>query len=385
MNQRPNLFYSLLLVFAGYALLVCEPLLAKEKTGFLKKRADPVKVFYTLTILDTDFDPKKIPPRFSVDFDNDGQLDQVSFDTNAITISNTTGTRYRFSLHQTSQDGRAIHDMRILSLNKDGSYPSIILASGHWTDKFVHSLPQKILLNRRGKFTLQNLGVELVGRSLDCAWIATNKLPVCFYASYGENRQHLGISKLVEINSNGKARDITKKYNLDFPFRFQGWGTDGYHMIGAVFFDFTMDGYLDLVSVGQHSRIFTAIQRKDGRFSPQWFHIDKDHPKLKEFLRVSAPKLQPQQTYLTTPPCVYLAMERTEGWESDYIECYDRTGEYWYRLDLPDSPFYMEYQEVIFWDANKDGMLDFAAKGTGGKWRLFTFVKHYHQRIARNF
>ncbi len=31
-------------------------------------------------------------------------------------------------------------------------------------------------------------------------------------------------------------------------------------------------------------------------------------------------------------------------------------------------------EEVMFWDINDDGMIDFAAKKDGGTWTSFTFV-----------
>lgn len=336
--------------------------------------ASKVNSIYSLRVLRRNFPQNLVPTRFIGDFDNDGTNDRVEFKGHQITIRLNTGVEYRYSLPASKHEGKRIHDIRIFSLNPDGAYPSIFVASANWTKGFVYSLPQRMLLNVKGGIGLRNLGIRLVGRSLDCARLKTNKLPVCFFSSYGDNTVRLGISKLVEIEPDGKANDITGKYGLDFPVRFKGWGTDGYHMIGASFFDFNGDGYQDLIAVGQHSRILTAVLHPDGYFSSVQYHIDQDHPKLKEFLRVSVPRVSTPSQNLTIPPCVYLSMEKNEGWQSDYVECFNRDAKRWYKLILPEGPYFMEYTEVMFWDENKDGILDFAAKNGNDEWTLFTFT-----------
>lgn len=337
---------------------------------------------YSVKILKTKFPPNLIQKRFTGDFDNDGVNDSIDFRDGQITIKLNTGLEYRYSLSASKDEEKRIHDIRIFSLNPDGAYPSILMASAKWTKGFVYSLPQKILLNIKGGFSLRDLGIKLVGRSLDCTRLKTNQLPVCFFASYGDNKLLLGISKLVEITPDGKANDITRKYGLDFPVKFEDWGTDGYHMIGASFFDFNGDGYQDLIAVGQHSRILTAELHPDGYFSPVQYHIDQDRPKLKEFLRVSVPRVANPLQNLTVPPCVYFSMEKSEGQQSDYVECFNGEARYWYKVILPKGPYFMEYTEVMFWDENRDGMLDFAAKNAKGEWTLFTFANLWEEPHA---
>ncbi len=60
---------------------------------------------------------------------------------------------------------------------------------------------------------------------------------------------------------------------------------------------------------------------------------------------------------------------------SDYLECYDRQMEEWYEVSLPEGPYWTEYEPIMFWDMNDDGMIDFAARRDDGTWTAFTFVK----------
>lgn len=349
--------------------------------GFIEARPKANSV-YSLRILKKKFSPNLIPNRFTADFDNDGTNDRIEFKFDKITIKLNTGLEYHYSPPAVKDEGKRIHDIRIFSLSPNGAYPSVFMASANWTKGFVYSLPQKVLLNVKGGMALKDLGIKLVGRSLDCTRLKTNKLPVCFFASYGDNTVLSGTSKLVEISPAGEANDITTKYGLDFPVKFKGWGTDGYHMIGASFFDFSGDGYQDLIAVGQHSRILTAVLHPDGYFSSVQYHIDQDHPKMKEFLRVSVPRVPNPSQNLSIPPCVYFSMEKGEGWESDYVECFNNESGYWYKIILPEGPYFMEYTEVMFWDENHDGILDFAAKNGKDEWTLFTLLRESEKAVT---
>jgi hypothetical protein len=142
-------------------------------------------------------------------------------------------------------------------------------------------------------------------------------------------------------------------------------------MMGAAFADFSGDGLLDLVVVGQHSRPFSAIQHPDGYFTDGQYRATPD-----EYVRVWAPKAG-ENTAAALPPCVYFAMEKAEeeAWRSDYVECYDRRSGEWYEIDLTQGPYWTEYAPVVFWDANDDGLIEFAARRADGSWSLLTFAK----------
>lgn len=177
------------------------------------------------------------------------------------------------------------------------------------------------------------------------------------------------------------CRDLTREYRLPWPVelsyeydqqrRPNGRWMDGYFMTGAAFIDFSGDGLLDLVAVGQHSGVFSAIKHEDGYF------IDAGYRGLPdEYFEVSAPR-PPLDAGLTLPPCVYYGMQRRgqPASRSDYLECYDRTREQWYEVTLPEGVYAMEHLPVTFWDINEDGMIDFAAMRDDGSWTSFTFVR----------
>ena len=321
----------------------------------------------------------------------------------------------------------------------------------------MEPIRQKIVFNDGGHLVLKNLtGFPLVGQSLDCAWIASNKLPVCFYTSYAGTAE-VGLSRLIELDPEGiwktahnseylafrnqvgrydgwskedhpsakeqvlamrdtnpetidsllaegwteaaktfrdevrclhfglvdrgriYCNDITREYGLLWPVELSmaydqqepslGRWMDGYMMLGALFTDFTGDGLLDLVVVGQHSAVFSAVQTEDGTFVHAEYHGLPD-----EYTRVSGPKLAAGEN-LTVPPCVYYGMEKREASREECVECYDRMTNDWYEVSLPDGPYSMELKDVMFWDMNHDGMIDFAARRSDGSWNLLTFVQ----------
>ncbi len=140
-------------------------------------------------------------------------------------------------------------------------------------------------------------------------------------------------------------------------------------MLGALFTDFTGDGLLDLVVVGQHSAIFSAVQDKSGTFINAKYHGLPD-----EYASVSGPSLLEEEN-LKVPPCVYYGMEKRETSREDYLECYDRLTNTWYEVPLPGGPYSMGLKHVMFWDMNQDGMIDFAVRHEDGSWNLLTFVQ----------
>jgi hypothetical protein len=168
------------------------------------------------------------------------------------------------------------------------------------------------------------------------------------------------------------AHDVTREYRLPWPAQYGHAGPhpDGMFMVDAVFLDFSGDGLLDLVAVGQHSRPFSAIQHSDGHFTNAGYHGVPD-----EYVRVWAPKAA-EDTELTIPPCVYFGMEKTEeqASRSDYVDCYDQGSDKWYEVTLPEGPYWTEYEPVMFWDMNGDGMVDFAARKEDASWTALTFL-----------
>jgi hypothetical protein len=169
------------------------------------------------------------------------------------------------------------------------------------------------------------------------------------------------------------SRDLTREYHLPWPAQrgHSGPHIDGVAMMDAVFLDYSGDGLLDLVVVGQHSRPFSAIQNEAGYFTDAGYFASAD-----EYVRVWAPGSFGNLEVMT-PPCVYFGMERTEeqARRSDYVGCYDSTLGEWYDLAMPRGPYWTEYSPVTFWDSNGDGRLEFAARRQDGKWALLTLVR----------
>jgi hypothetical protein len=173
--------------------------------------------------------------------------------------------------------------------------------------------------------------------------------------------------------------DLAREYRLPWPVeisdaydqqrRPEGRFMDGFMMLSARFTDFNGDGLLDLVAVGQHSGVFSAVAHKDGYFVAARYHGLPD-----EYVRVSAPPV-PEDVPHPVPPCVYYGMERGQATKPDYVECYDRAEEQWYQLPLPEGSYWMVLEPVVFWDMNDDGMIDLAAKKEDGSWTAFTFVE----------
>jgi len=412
---------------------------------------------YRVEVLAVNVDPNIIPDRLAADFDEDGQIDQVNWSPKFLEVNLSGGGVFRYNVGEKHGDpATRLNDVKVFSLNRDGSYPSIFMAVERKTpERWVEPILQRIVFNDCGRLVLKSLtDFPLVGQSLDCAWIETNKLPVCFYASYAGTAE-MGLSRLIESDPEGYWRiahnsdylafrnkigrydgwfkedhpsakeqvlamrdtdpetidslvaegwttaaktfrdevrclafgladrhsiycnDLTREYSLPWPVQTslayaqqdpsEGRWMDGYMMLSALFTDFTGDGLLDLVVVGQHSAVFSTVQTKDGIFIHAEYHGLPD-----EYARVSGPKLAAEEN-LTVPPCVYYGMEKREASKEEYVECYDRKTKDWYEISLPGGPYSMKLKDVMFWDMNRDGMIDFAARRSDGSWNLLTF------------
>jgi hypothetical protein len=465
-------------------------------------------------VLSAGFDPSQIPDPFAADFDEDGTIDQLSVDRTSLHVSLSGGGDFDYELEGAADSGLSIDDVKIISLNRDGRYPSIVLATrkrpgGAWYQPHI----QRVILNTAGKLSAVPLSAyPLSPRGVACAGIASNELPVCFYASHADNDVRMGISKLLELDTSGRSatdstvaegvsgrmaqwtnwlhrlardsaflryergrwladkvsaramldkfvpldrdmldsllaaittrpgadpvdtfvtasndwvdncsprelgrtfwrrgvadelasvydsvntgeglpatssavdywlaayasvwalnrlsvNDITTAYHLPWPHSYSPMSRTGYHMIDATFVDFSGDGLLDLVVVGQHSQIFSAVQHIDGYFVETQYHSVPG-----EFFRVWAP----MQTDVATPPCVYYAMEPDQAFRSDFVECYDRSVKEWYEVQLPGGVYFQGRTDPVqFWDIDDDGMIDFAARKADGTWTSFTYA-----------
>ena len=150
---------------------------------------------------------------------------------------------------------------------------------------------------------------------------------------------------------------------------------DGYFMVDVTFLDFSGDGLLDMVAVGQHSSVFTAVQHKDG-----YFVEAKYHGLLDEYHEVRGPGL-PEDGETAVPPCVLYSMEQDEAYgpdyvtsRSDYVECYDQISREWYEVELPQGPYWTEYERVVFQDFDGDGMVDLLIPRGDSTWVAFKFI-----------
>jgi hypothetical protein len=412
---------------------------------------------YHLEPLASDLSGEVLDGSASADLDGDGISDQIIQNYASVQIIMSSGGEFRYSVREMGEDSATgVTGFSLLSFNRDGTYPSVVLATERDPPgdrpALVH---QQIIFNDHGSLLLKTLADYPVNaRDVDCGWLNTNDLPVCFYASYGPD---LGRTKLIELDPNGlrqmaadtaylnlryrvsalydpgavpghpSARqqamawggvgieivdsllamgwadhadsfvdsvralsfglsdrqqmysaDITRDYRLPWPVELsraydrgrhpRGHWMDGYMMVGSVFLDFTGDGLLDLVSVGQHSGVFSAVQHPDGYFTDAGYHGLPD-----DYHKVRAPVVT-QETGLTAPPCVLFSMEEDSAAKPDYVECYDsRSGE-WYEVLLPGGPYWTDYLPVEFRDFDGDGMLDLAFAKKDGRWVAFRFV-----------
>lgn len=414
------------------------------------------KARYRVELLERNLDPALLREPDEVDLDGDGTADWIEQNDTSIQVALSGGGGFHYSLSEMAEDSATKVEVgAVLSLNRDGSYPSLILATHRYPAGACPALVhQQVIFNDHGNLSLKTLlDFPVNARDVDCAWLRSNDLPVCFYASYGPD---LGRSKLVEIDPSGirqmatdtaylgfrfrvsalydgwarpgqeNARDytaesrgvdlktvdslidsgwvdgarffvdsvralyfglvnetqlysadITRAYRLPWPVELsrahdrnrhpEGRWMDGYFMVESVFFDFSGDGLLDLVSVGQHSGVFSAIQHPDGYFVDAGYHGLAD-----DYHKVRAPSSPGRGVAI--PPCVLYSMEEDSAARSDYLDCFDQDANEWYEVALPEGPYYTDYLPVAFEDIDRDGVLDLAVMRKDSTWAAFTFV-----------
>jgi len=235
-------------------------------------------------------------------------------------------------------------------------------------------------------FVAKEIGISLAGRGVDCTYLKDNPFLVCFFASYGDMEKNKSLGRLVEILPQGDAIDITRRYKLPYPVGRTQYDSTGFFQMGVVFIDFNRDDLKDLVITGQHSRFLAATQQTDHTFKSKYYGFEQEH------IKISAPRYSYRNDHVVVPPCIYFAMENgKEGKSTDFVQCYNAKKRYFYNLPLnmvttekgvdPNGDYLMMYTEVIFWDHNGDGMMDFAAKRVDPKtkkekWTLFSFNEH---------
>lgn len=411
---------------------------------------------YRVQFLDRNLNPDLLRGPDEVDLDGDGTADLIEQNDTSIQVGLSGGGVFHYSLSEMAEDSATKVEVgAVLSLDRSGSYPSLILATLRDPAGAIPALiHQQVIFNDHGNLSLKTLSdFPVNARDVDCAWLGSNDLPVCFYASYGPD---LGRSKLVEIDPSGirqmardtaylnfryrvsalydgwaspgqaNAReytaerrgvslqtvdslieagwvdgarffvdsvralhfgliddsqmysaDITREYRLPWPVEPsraydrnrhpEGRWMDGYFMVESVFFDFSGDGLLDLVSVGQHSGVFSAVQHPDGYFVDAGYHGLAD-----DYHKVRAPSSPGGSGVI--PPCVLYSMEEDSAARSDYLECYDQDAGEWYEVILPGGPYYTDYLPVAFEDIDRDGVLDLAIMRKDSTWAAFAFV-----------
>ncbi|MEM9195004.1 MAG: hypothetical protein AAGF12_37875 [Myxococcota bacterium] len=311
-------------------------------------------VRYRLVELTQDFDADAIPDPLAVDYDDDGIVDQVSRGgTTQITIElSASGAIFEYVLERPNGAIRQIRGLEVLSLREDGRFPSIVLAEMSWgTTNSPSDLTQHLILNREGTLETVDLGHSLIGRDVSCRWFEPRGQVLCFYASYGYFQGPLlvGRSRLISVSAEGAIEDLTGSFGLPYPVRFAGFGTDGYHMIGADWVDTNGDGADDIVAVGQHSRMMVATMSAD-EAAVAWLEPSDDQ------LRIWTARNHDL-------PCAYVAIEHGMSvHDSDFVQCYDREAETWYTLPFAQTTR-MTYDTVVFWD--QDGApetVEFAAR-----------------------
>jgi len=325
-----------------------------------------------------------IPDTAQADFDGDGITDKIIHTHDTITIEMSSKGIFSYSPKTIEGDTRSIQDFEVISLRKDGQYPSVVFATVNWRNQFFHLSTQRILFNQEGQFTVRELPTVSVGRDIDCIPNPREDMNpfsvLCFYSSYGDVEWKTGLSALIEINQEGRSRDVTEWYHLPFPQSVLSTRgpNNGFLMINSAFFDFNQDGLEDLIAVGQHSQILTAEMTLNEKFKNARYHSDHG-----EYLRISVPQKVHTKKMKLIPPCVYFTLEAHEGPLRDFVECYNQKTSTWNGIEIPGGPYFSgQHKDVIFWDVNGDGLLEFAAKTIQGHWNLLQVIpkdKYHHE------
>jgi hypothetical protein len=169
--------------------------------------AESTESRYTVEVLQHNIDPSIIPDRFAADFDEDGQLDRLVVTDTSLSVLLSSGGEFKYVMGQAQWDsGKWIEDIEIISLRPDRKYPSIVLATHDYEPDGDWGIPsiQLVVVNDRGFLNVRRLHeLSIPAVSVDCAWIESNDLPVCFYGAYIVSGVPWGLSALIEIDVEG--------------------------------------------------------------------------------------------------------------------------------------------------------------------------------------
>ncbi len=159
---------------------------------------------YSIEVLQHSIDPAIIPDRFAADFDEDGQIDRLIVTDTSLHVFLTGGGEFNYVVGQAQWDtGKWIEDIEIISLSPDRRYRSILLATHDYEPDGDWGIPsiQLVIVNDQGSLSVRRLHeLSLPAVSVDCAWIESNDLPVCFYGAYVVSGVSWGVSVLIEVD-----------------------------------------------------------------------------------------------------------------------------------------------------------------------------------------
>lgn len=180
-----------------------------------------------LELLDSELNPEMVIASERADFDGDGSPDQVIQTDTSVLVVMSSGVEFRYSVSEMAEDSaNALTGISLLSFGRDGSYPSLALAT--LRDEvgaqrgLVH---QQVIFNDHGRLSLKTLSdYPMSPRDVDCARLRPDALSVCFYASFGPD---FGRSKLLELDPDGLQALAADTAYLNFRYRtsalYDGW------------------------------------------------------------------------------------------------------------------------------------------------------------------
>jgi len=192
---------------ASIVVVCCSALPLLGACASERAPAESTAARYKIEVLKHGIDPQNIPKRFAADFDEDGHVDQLAVTDTSLRALLSGGDEFNYVVGEAQWDsGKWIEDLEIISLRPDRRYPSIILATLSYEPDGDWEIPsiQLVVVNDKGTLGVRRLhDLSLPAVSVDCAWIESNDLPVCFYGAYIVKDMSWGLSALIEIDVEG--------------------------------------------------------------------------------------------------------------------------------------------------------------------------------------
>jgi len=300
----------------------------------------------SLTLVDSNYDISKRPPRWVADFNEDGFQDSATYSQGQPLIVKDGKTEEVTHLPLPA----TVWDVSMVSLRSDGKYPSFVIAAVGWnnaTDWFL-STSQHVIHNLEGRWIPRILDLHIMGRGVDCIRIGNTAR--CLFAAYDGGSQVVDIDDKLRVVRKDKALRIPKlgEKGPD-PTSYLDGGT--YYLMKGVWTDWSGDGRLDIYAVGQHAKIYALRQQPSGYYNNNkkyWVNPGGEYI----------------HTVALTPACLYNSME----FGGDFVHCYSESG--WDRLKLPEGPYKSGQGGVWSWQIELETF--FAAKHLKtNSWRLF--------------